>query len=149
MAEKTLVDQNSKFFELLQNVSEELHKKHGPLYLAAVLQFTGEPSDEWVYLVGSSELASNLRTGISRVIDFLSQLPSEYGKMIKRIGVLEPKDPFLPRFVSALSTGPIGLTIVRRCVFNGIAIEDGAVFAAQLPTDESRDQLNGPTASPE
>ena len=131
MAQKKVVNPNRPFYEAVQKAIRALHHEY-PLYLAMLFHFEDRPPNEWTLLVGADGLVLDRYKGMKVVTTTLSgSLSDEYGRRIKKIGIVDKNDPFFQSFRRLLSLKPIGLVEIERISLNGIEIEKGAVFAVQ------------------
>ncbi len=133
MAPQALVTTGPRgFFEAIRKLVNALDQDgYGPFYFAVVARFESRPSDEWVLLLGSRPLARDIGKGMNVVSEKVAELDSAYSRMIKRIGILRENDPYFLSFARFLGVEPLGLVDIRNVTFNGVDIEEGAVFASE------------------
>ncbi len=121
-------------FAAVRGAVESLHRDWGPLYFAALLQLAERPRDEWVLLVGSQKLAENPLHGTKEVSQALARsVAPEFARKVRKLGVVDQKDPVFLFFARLFSVNPVGHVLLRNCKVNGLEIDHCLIYAATSP----------------
>jgi len=132
MAKEKVVTPLRQFYETFKAAVLALEKEHGPLYLAMVVQFAGEPEDEWILMVGSRSLAQDALEGTKIVAHKLSELVApQVSRKVRRIAVIRESDPVFRAISQAISVDVGGLAEIERCLFDGLHVERAALFVSR------------------
>jgi len=134
MAEKKMVDDlRQPFFDAVRDVVLQLNEKHGPLYLAMIVQFKERPSDDWILLLGSRRLADRRAQSMHDVAAALgAELRPEYARRIRRIGIVADTDPVFRSIARAVSVELGATAVIEDCSFDGMDIARAALFVSRI-----------------
>lgn len=130
MAQKEVVGfANDPFVKAMAKAVETIEVSHGPLYAALLAHLPDRPTDDWVFLVGSTKLTKRRLDGIRAIVNAINKtVPNELATRIRRVDVLRTDEPLYAKLSRALKLSLESVAELISCNIYGLDVEHAIVF---------------------